>query len=88
MSLFNKKLLYSGSFDKTIKSWNLETFQEIDTLSGHDYSVKFLEILSNGKIFSSDFWGNINIWSSNDISLREELKLINKYLEYYTSCFN
>jgi WD40 repeat protein len=85
MSLFNKKILYSGSFDKTIKIWNLETFKEIDTLFGHDYSVRFLEILSNGKIYSSDMWDDISVWSSNDISLKEELKLITEYLKYYTN---
>jgi WD40 repeat protein len=47
------KTLISGSQDKTIKLWNLETSQEIKTLSGHSDHICAVAYNPNGQILAS-----------------------------------
>ncbi|MEY3333618.1 MAG: hypothetical protein RLZZ176_1918 [Cyanobacteriota bacterium] len=47
------KTLISGSQDKTIKLWNLETSQEIRTLSGHSNHICAVAYSPNGQILAS-----------------------------------
>ena len=47
------KTLISGSQDKTIKLWNLETSQEIKTLSGHSDHICSVAYSPNGQNFAS-----------------------------------
>ncbi|HCQ21643.1 MAG: hypothetical protein AN481_02990 [Aphanizomenon flos-aquae LD13] len=47
------KTLISGSQDKTIKLWNLETSQEIKTLSGHSDHICSVVYSPNGQILAS-----------------------------------
>ncbi|MDM3853671.1 MAG: hypothetical protein PT120_01785 [Aphanizomenon gracile PMC649.10] len=47
------KTLISGSQDKTIKLWNLETSQEIKTLSGHSDYICAVAYSPNGQILAS-----------------------------------
>ena len=52
----------SGSDDKTIKIWNIETRACIQTLTGHTRSVTDLLELKNGNIVSGSEDGTIKIW--------------------------
>jgi WD40 repeat protein len=45
--------LASGSWDNTIKLWNVETGQEIRTLSGNGYGVSSVSFSSDGKTLAS-----------------------------------
>jgi predicted NACHT family NTPase len=61
------KILASGSWDKTIKIWNLETPELIGTLTGHSDRVNSVAISNDGKMLvsgSSDetikFWNLYN----------------------------
>jgi WD40 repeat protein len=47
------KTLASGSDDKTIKLWNLETGKEIRTLQGHDNFVNSVSFSPDGKTLAS-----------------------------------
>ncbi|BBD59134.1 WD-repeat protein [Nostoc sp. HK-01] len=47
------KTLASGSYDKTIKLWNLETGKEIRTLKGHDNTVRSVNFSPDGKTLAS-----------------------------------
>ncbi|NER20383.1 MAG: hypothetical protein F6J96_06610 [Symploca sp. SIO1C2] len=65
------KTLASGSSDKTIKLWDVETGEEITTLSGHDDSVRSISFSPNGKTLasgSSDY--TIKLW---DVETGEEI---------------
>ncbi|EDQ87271.1 uncharacterized protein MONBRDRAFT_33442 [Monosiga brevicollis MX1] len=53
--------LYSGSSDRLIKVWSLETFEEIDTLIGHDNVVCALAA-SRTMLFSGSHQC-VNVWS-------------------------
>jgi WD40 repeat protein len=47
------QILASGSYDKTIKLWNLKTGQLINTLTGHNSWVRSIAISPNGQILAS-----------------------------------
>jgi hypothetical protein len=49
----NGKTLASGSWDKTIKIWNLETGELIGTLTGHSDRVNSVAISGDGKMLVS-----------------------------------
>ncbi|WP_110580089.1 nSTAND1 domain-containing NTPase, partial [Microcystis aeruginosa] len=58
------KTLVSGSWDGTIKLWNVETGQEIRTLKGHDGSVSSVNFSPDGKTLVSGSWdGTIKLWN-------------------------
>jgi energy-coupling factor transporter ATP-binding protein EcfA2 len=58
------KTLVSGSRDKTIKLWNVETGKEIRTLKGHDSSVNSVNFSPDGKTLVSGSRDNtIKLWN-------------------------
>ncbi|MHC5855588.1 protein kinase domain-containing protein [Nostoc sp.] len=56
-------LASSGSYDETIKLWNLATGEEIYTLIGHFSSVNSVAISPDGKTLASSSWNSIKLWS-------------------------
>ena len=59
------KMLVSGSDDKTIRVWDVNTKQAIKTLTGHNNSVYYVRFSQNGKLVISCDYGNtseIKIW--------------------------
>ena len=54
--------LISASYDNTIKIWNLDTFQCIQSLIRHTSSVAAIAY-SKGKIFSAGADNQIKVWS-------------------------
>jgi WD40 repeat protein len=55
--------LISGSWDKTIKLWQVSTGQEIATLTGHLDSVCAVAMSPSGQIIASSSKDKtINIW--------------------------
>jgi WD40 repeat protein len=58
--------LASGSLDKTIKIWNIETKICINTLKGRKRGITILERNIRGvELFSASFEGIIKIWNSD-----------------------
>ncbi len=58
------KTLVSGSRDKTIKLWNVETGKEIRTLKGHDSYVYSVNFSPDGKTLVSGSWDKtIKLWN-------------------------
>ena len=57
------KQLASGSFDKTIKIWDVTTGKLLNTLKGHESSVNSVEFSPDGKqLASGSFDKTIKIW--------------------------
>lgn len=55
--------LASCSGDKTIKIFNLKTYECELTLEGHTCSVRYISLLSDGSLISSSWDTTIKIWS-------------------------
>ncbi len=59
--IVHNNILYSGSGDKTIRAWNLDTNECIATLQGHNYSVYCL-IVHNNILYSGSLDKTIRAW--------------------------
>jgi WD40 repeat protein/energy-coupling factor transporter ATP-binding protein EcfA2 len=59
------KTLASGSWDNTVKLWNIEAGQEIRTLTGHNNRVNSVSFSSDGKTLASGSWDKtIKLWNT------------------------
>ena len=55
--------LASGSFDKTIKLWDVQTQREIATLTGHSYGVLSVAFSRDSRTLASGSWDDtIKLW--------------------------
>lgn len=59
---FDDNILATGSYDTTIKIWNIETGEEIRTLRGHISAVRCLQF-DDSKLISGSFDKTIKIWN-------------------------
>ena len=66
MVLMEDGLLASGSGDKTVKIWNLDTGGCVATLRGHTNGVRCLAALEGGRIASGSHDCSIKIWEVAD----------------------
>lgn len=57
--------LASASFDKTIKTWNIITGFNIQTLIGHTAWVMCVRQLANGYLISGSYDGSIKVWDKD-----------------------
>jgi F-box/WD-40 domain protein MET30 len=55
-------MLATGSYDCTIRLWDLETLEPIKTLSGHSRGVTALQF-DSGKLISASMDGTLRIWN-------------------------
>ncbi|CAN2046761.1 exported hypothetical protein [Candidatus Magnetomoraceae bacterium gMMP-1] len=60
------RYIVSGSGDKTVKLWNLNTGRLIKTLTGHSSYVWSAAIDPTGRYIVSGSWGNtLKLWNLN-----------------------
>lgn len=58
---FRDNILATGSYDSTIKIWNLETGEVIRTLAGHTLGVRCLQF-EESQLVSGSLDGTVKIW--------------------------
>ncbi|KAG9257166.1 WD40-repeat-containing domain protein [Emericellopsis atlantica] len=59
---FDGNILATGSYDATIKIWNIATGEVLQTLRGHTQTVRALQF-DEGKLISGSFDKTIKIWN-------------------------
>ena len=70
----SKPVLASGSADKTMKIWNLETLDRVRTYRGHKDYVTAVALSSGGKdVASASLDGKVRIWSARSNRLTRSL---------------
>lgn len=58
----NLNVLATGSYDATIKMWDLDTCEEIRTLRGHDSGIRCLQF-DDQKLISGGLDRNVKVWN-------------------------
>lgn len=53
--------LFSGSYDYTVKVWNLDTLTRMKTLEGHTDAVRALSV-ADGRLFSGSYDSTVRVW--------------------------
>ena len=53
--------LVSGSYDTTVRFWNLDTLRCVRKCEGHEDAVRVLAVV-DGKVFSGSYDGSIGVW--------------------------
>lgn len=62
IDILDDKILASGSYDSTIKIWDLDTGNELRTLQGHTRGIRSLQ-LDDSKLISASLDHTIKIWN-------------------------
>lgn len=73
--------LASGSYDKTIKIWNITNGQNIQTLIDNSL-VTIITSLHNGDLIRGEQNWNIKIWNINDWKIKKMFKICNNYASF------
>ncbi|XP_016489186.1 protein JINGUBANG-like [Nicotiana tabacum] len=58
----DQKLLYSASWDKTIKVWRASDSKCLESINAHDDAVNSIVVGFNGQLFSGSADGTVKIW--------------------------
>ncbi len=69
----DEQRLFSGSYDGTIKVWDLLSKTCLATLQGHQQNVNCLKVLSETHLISGSFDGTLRIWNLDTLTCENEL---------------
>ena len=74
----DERALTSGSWDGTVKLWDVETRQNIATLDEHTDAVSSVSFSTNGEILVSGSWdGTVKLW---DVETRQNVATLDEHM--------
>jgi WD40 repeat protein len=77
------RLLASGSADRTVKLWDVESKEEIITLKGHTFTVRSVAFCPDGKLLASGSDdGAIKLW---DVEEKREIATLEGHADFVFS---
>ncbi|KUI55531.1 putative E3 ubiquitin ligase complex SCF subunit scon-2 [Cytospora mali] len=62
LQIWDDTTLATGSYDNTIKIWDLESGREVRTLSGHTRGIRSLQ-MDESKLLSASLDGTVKVWN-------------------------
>jgi len=62
LQIWDDAILATGSYDNTIKIWDLETGEELRTLTGHTRGIRSLQ-MDDHKLLSASLDGTVKVWN-------------------------
>jgi F-box/WD-40 domain protein MET30 len=60
---FDDNVLLSGSYDATVKVWDIHTGEELRTLKGHTSGIRCLQFDDSGKLMTGSLDSTIRLWN-------------------------
>ena len=66
--------LISGERDTKIKIWNLTTFECIKVIERHSTIILYLELNTDGILFSLSFYKTVELWQLDSGKLLQSIK--------------
>lgn len=60
---FDDNILISGSYDATVKVWDIHTGEELRTLKGHTSGIRCLQFDESGKLMTGSLDSTIRLWN-------------------------
>jgi len=84
--------LASGSYDKTIRIWNIDTGVTIKVLTGNSIYINTLAVLPKGVLVSGDGNGGIKYWNVANGTATKTISFahsgyINSNFNFIFNCF-
>lgn len=62
LQIWDDTTLATGSYDNTVKIWDIESGEEIRTLTGHTRGIRALQ-MDNNKLVSASLDGTVKVWN-------------------------
>lgn len=60
---FDETVLITGSYDSTVKVWDIETGEELRTLRGHTSGIRCLQFDETGKLVTGSMDNTTKVWN-------------------------
>eukprot|EP01018_Ginkgo_biloba_P004656 Gb_26403 [translate_table: standard] len=63
----NKGILYSASWDRTVKAWRLSDFRCLESFRAHDDAINALAVSAEGLVYTASADSKVKVWKTKHI---------------------
>ncbi|KAK7389152.1 hypothetical protein VNO78_23985 [Psophocarpus tetragonolobus] len=69
----NQRFMYSVSWDKSFKVWDLISYRCLESVKAHDDAINAVAVNSDGAVYTASADGSIKVWRRDDGAKRHAL---------------